>query len=124
MFALLGVVIVVGCGKKTPQETLLGNFLRAYIVRADAKRALEWSAGAAQEKLRGEIPNVEGQPRSTDMPDITYSIIATHTAADTTTYDVLLTIAEKNAPSFTRELLVMEAPTGGELAVVDYVFVK
>jgi len=85
---------------------------------------LQWSAGAARQKLEDEIAQVAGQPRPLELPDISYKVFSTHNEADTTVYDLMLTIEEKDAPSFTRELLVSQALISDDLKIVDYQFVK
>ncbi|HZV11847.1 MAG TPA: hypothetical protein VFA55_01430 [Candidatus Kapabacteria bacterium] len=124
---ILAAILSLGmlsCAKKDPQNELLDNFFRDYIKRADAKAALKWAAGDAEKKLQDEMEQVAGQPRPVEMPDISYRIFSSSTETDTALFDLLLTIEEKDAPSFTRELVVSEAKTNDGLKVVDFQFVK
>ena len=123
LFLLMSLVIFA-CSHEKPELTLLEDFFHDYIVRADAKAALRLSVGSARQKLENEIPTVIGEPHPVELPHVTYTILAMHNHADTTTYDLLLKIEETQASPFTRELLVSESAIEGKLKVVDFEFVN
>ncbi len=121
---ILFTLFFFSCSHTEPRQALLDNFFRDYIERADAKAATQWSTGAAKQKLDLEAAQVAGQPRPMELPKITYTTFSTQQGNDSTTYDLMLKIEEKDAPSFSRELLITEANADGGLKVVDFQFVN